>query len=72
MKLKVDNGVIRNEDEVILGTVTDGAPREVQRTIELGSDLIPAVEEFINEVNTGKLRPRSAVKKFELIIGKYE
>jgi hypothetical protein len=72
MKLKVKNGVIYDmEDETIKGTVSDDS-FEVQRVIECGSEALPAIEEFVAEVNSGSFKPRTAVKKFEKLLEKYE
>lgn len=72
MKLKVKNGVIYDmEDNTIKGTVSDDS-FEIQRVIECGSEAIPAIEEFVADVNSGIFKPRTAVKKFEQILEKYE
>ena len=72
MKLKVKNGVIYDmEDDTIKGTVSDDS-FEIQRVIECGSEALPAIEEFIRDVNSGSFKPRTAVKKFENLLEKYE
>lgn len=71
MRLKIRNGFILNEDDVIIGTLTDAATYEEERIIEMGSEAIPAIEEFIASVNSGKFKPRTAVREFEKIIEKY-
>lgn len=71
MKLKVKNGVIYDlEDDTIKGTVSDDS-FEIQRVIECGSEALPAIEEFIREVNSGSFKPRMTVRKFEQLLEKY-
>lgn len=72
MKLKVKNGIIYDmEDETIKGTISDDS-FEVQRVIECGSEALPAIQEFVEEVNSGSFKPRTAVKRFEKLLEKYE
>lgn len=72
MKLKVKNGIIYDlDDDTIKGTVSDDS-FEVDKVIECGSEAIPAIEEFVREVNSGTFKPRLAVKRFEKLLEKYE
>lgn len=75
MILKIKKGVIYSciegmEDKPI-GSIFDTATEDEERLIECGSEVVPVVEEFIAKVNTGQLKPRAAVKEFELILNKY-
>lgn len=72
MKIKIRNGIIYGEEDVILGTIADGVSGYVEKSIEAGSEALPAIMDFIDQVNSGKLKPRSATKKFEEILSKYE
>lgn len=70
MKLKIRGGIIYDEVGRIVGTAPDVSP-EVERTIECGSEAIAEVENFVAEVNSGKWRPRAAIRKFEQLLEKY-
>jgi hypothetical protein len=75
MILKIKKGVIYScepgvEDKPI-GSIFENATEEEERLIECGSEVIPAVEEFIKNVNSGTFKPRSVVKEFENILQKY-
>lgn len=74
MKLRIENGIIIDLDnnEKPVGVMAEGFSREEKRTIELGSELVPTVEKFIEDVNTGILKPRASVKEFETLINKYQ
>lgn len=72
MSLKVNDAMIYNEDDQIVGTVIGHVTRELRREIELGSELIPEVENFIQDVNSGKLKARTVTKKFEALLEKHK
>jgi hypothetical protein len=72
MKLKIRNGVIYTPEGKAVGVLSENADELITDSIEMGTELIDVVEEFIDQVNSGKLRPRSTVKKFENVIQKYE
>lgn len=73
MIVKVRNGHIYDEDGIIIGQLTrEGSTPEVERVIQLGSEAIPVIEDFVDQVNSGKFKPRTVVKKFEQIIDKYK
>ncbi len=71
MKLKIKNGVIFTPEGTAVGVISEKADESITESIEKGTELIGVVEEFIDQVNSGKLRPRSTVKKFENVIQKY-
>lgn len=77
MLLKIKNGFIFDDDGLAHAVVVQEAitPEDQERfetTIELGSELIPAVEKFISDVNSGKFKPRSVVKELESILSKHK
>lgn len=74
MKLKVRNGQLINlEDNVVLATMTEeGNDPEVERLLEFGAEAVPAVEQFIADVNSGTFKPRTVVKEFEKLVDKYK
>lgn len=72
MRLKIRNGIIYNlEDDRIMGTISDDSP-EVERIIECGSEAVPAIEEFVENVKRGKFHPKKQVKAFEDLLNKYQ
>lgn len=76
MRLIVKNGFIYNEAGVIVMIMADylspEVQEEVERVVEFGSEAVPAVEKFIDEVNSGSFKPRSVVKRFEEIANRYK
>lgn len=70
MILKIRNGIIEDDIGRILGSLTVNDP-EVERTIELGSEALPAVENFIDEVAHGKFHKKKIYDEFLKIVGKY-
>jgi hypothetical protein len=72
MRLKVDGDFIYAEDGTIVAVVTDHCSDELKREIEFGSEALPIVREFISNTNSGSLRPRTTVKRFETLLNKYE
>jgi hypothetical protein len=69
--LRIRHGAIVNENGDIIAFMSGDFVEEA-KTIEMGSDLIPVVMEFIDNVNSGKLKPRATVKKFESILEQYK
>lgn len=72
MKLRIKNGIIYDEFDTILGSLSDDIPDDVEKTIECGSDAIPIIKDVIDQVNSGKFKPRSIIKEFEKLLEKYE
>lgn len=74
MQIKVKDRIIYAIDEGIekpIGTLLESASEFEEKIIECGSEIIPAVENFMAEVNSGKFKPRALVKEFEKILFKY-
>lgn len=75
MNLKIKKGVIYACEEGLedraIGAIFDVASDEDERIIECGSEAIKAVEDFVEQVNSGSFKPRQAVKRFEEILMKY-
>lgn len=75
MNLKIKKGVIYACEEGIedraIGSIFDSATEDDERIIECGSEAVAAVEQFVQEVNSGSFKPRSAVKEFEKLLEKY-
>lgn len=75
MILKIKKGVIYACEEGLedrpIGSIFDTANEEDERIIECGSETVKAVEEFVEEVNSGSFKPRQVVRRFEEILQKY-
>lgn len=74
MIIKIRNGIIYRVEygtEIAIGTILDGASEDVEKTIECGAEVLPAVEKFIKDVNSGAFKPRKLVKSLEQILEKY-
>lgn len=76
MKIKIRKNEIwrieENDEETLIGILTDEANALDEKIIQCGSEAVPAIEKFIQDVNSGSFKPRTAVKEFEQIIYKYE
>lgn len=70
VKLFVRNGSIFTDDENLIGVLTENSSIEAEKSIELGSEALLSIHEFVSSVNSGKHKPREAVKKFESILNK--
>lgn len=75
MILRIKKGIIyaieEGQDERPIGSMFENSTELDERTVECGSEIIPVVEDFIDKVNTGSFKPRSAIKEFEQILKKY-
>lgn len=75
MILKIKKGVIyaceEGMEDRAIGSVFDTATEEDERIIECGSEVLPAVENFVNEVNSGKFKPRAVVRDLENVLAKH-
>ncbi len=72
MKLKIKNNEVRDENGIIVAILTNASNEDVERTIELGSEVIPVVEEFVDGANNNKFKPKKAFDQFERLIEKHE
>lgn len=74
MIIKIKKGIIYSIEEGVetpIGSIFDAVPLEQEREIECAAEVLPAVKDFIEQVNTGTFKPRAAVKKFEQILSKH-
>ena len=67
-RYKLRNSMIENEDGRIIATVVDGASEEDINNLLRAPQALGAIEEFVDGVNSGTLKPRSAVKEFEKVL----
>lgn len=72
MKWNVRSGLLRDEDENIIAVMPDDSYGINERIMESAPEAIDAIRKFIEEVNSGSLKPRTAVKEFEKILYKYD
>lgn len=70
-KLTISKGMVWNEDGRVVFVVTEDATQQDERAVLLSNELIPAVEEFIDNANSGNFKPKTTIKKFEDIMKKY-
>lgn len=71
MIIKIRNGIIYNEVGNPIGTILPNATEEEERSITLGAEATPIIEDFVAEVNSGKFKPKTLVRKLEAIIEKH-
>lgn len=72
MALKIKNSGIWNlETGQLVGYMTDAATVNDERSIELGSEFIPLIEDFVLNVNKGVFKPKTTVDQFQRILDKY-
>ena len=67
-RYKLRNSMIENEDGRIIATVVDGTSEEDINNLLRAPQALGAIEEFVDGVNSGTLKPRSAVKEFEKVL----
>jgi hypothetical protein len=67
MILKVKNGMVWNEEGRVIAVLTPDATEEDERIIELGSEAVPIVEEFVRTY-----KPKTTLKTFEQLIEKHK
>lgn len=73
MKLIIENGIVLDGDTgEMLAVLTEPHNKRFERTVECAAEAIPAIQAFVNNVNSGTLKPRSAVREFEKILNKYQ
>lgn len=75
MILRIKKGIIYACEDGLedrpLGSVFDTATEEDEKLIECGSELLPVVEKFVSDVNSGKFKPRAVVKDLERVLEKH-
>lgn len=71
MAWKIRNAQVYDEQGDVVAYLPEYVEDYVHRTIEIAPEAIEAIQNFVNEVNSGSLKPRSAVKEFEKILIKY-
>lgn len=72
LRWKIKNNVLENEDGKKIAHIESGTSDMEESIIENAPDAIGAIAEFVNEVNSGRMKPRATVKKFEKILEKIE
>lgn len=72
MILTIEDGFIWDEEGNMIAVLTDKATKLHTNQIELGQEAIPALQNFVARVNTGKLLPKTTVREFEELLRKYK
>ncbi len=68
-----DESYVRDEESgELIAMLPDGMKREGLRKISVAPEAIEAIQNFVDTVNSGTLKPRKAVKTFEEILRKYQ
>jgi len=70
MKWKIEKETIVNENDNVVAGFTGNATEEERRIAVNAPLAFAAIEEFIDDVNSGSLKPRKAAIKFEKILNK--
>ncbi|MEO6452581.1 MAG: DEAD/DEAH box helicase family protein [Ginsengibacter sp.] len=71
MKWKIKNGLVVDQEGMIVATLPDNSKEENERVIRVAPEAIEAIRIFVDRVNSGTFKPRSAVKEFEKILEIY-
>lgn len=71
-KWLLDNGFIIDQDEHIVAVFPDTVPIEDRKLAEIAPAAISQIRKFVDEVNNGKLKARTAVRSFEMILNKLD
>ena len=64
----VKNEILYNEFNDPLAVIADGCSDENQRIMEIAPELIVSVTKFVDDINSGSFKPKTAVKEFERIL----
>ena len=70
IKYEIRDGCLWEGSRVV-AVFTDEATTHDETLIKLGAEVVPEVQEFIDNVNSGNYKPRAAVKRLETILNKY-
>lgn len=58
-----------HDDEKVLFYLSEASDKEIRQTVH-AEDAFSAIKEFIDDVNSGKLKPRATQKKFQSLLDK--
>ena len=67
--LDISTSMVLSEDERPLFKCIAATHEEIKQTIN-AEEAFSAIKEFVNDVNSGKLKPRATVKKFQSLLDK--
>lgn len=71
MKWKIKDGMVYDENGDIVAILPPVSHDFNEKTIEVAPMAIEAIHDFVQQVNSGSLKPRSAVKIFEKVLEQY-
>ena len=63
-----DGFIKRSEDDAIIAVMQEDSTEQDGLTAAVAPEMREAIEEFVDNVNSGKMKPRTAVRKFEDIL----
>jgi len=67
--LDLNNQMVLSEDGRPMFKCIDATHEEIKQTIN-SQEAFSAIKEFVDDVNSGKLKPRATVKKFQSLLDK--
>lgn len=67
-RYKLIKGVIENQDGIVIGTIREDAPQEDIDTILNSGAVLEKVEDFVEGVETGSLKPKKAYNEFKSVL----
>ena len=70
MKWKIRDSIVTDQEDNLFTVMPDGADEGITKIIVNAPIAFAAMQSFIADVNSGTLKPRQAVKKFEKILEK--
>lgn len=70
-RFKIKDGMLWNDEDKIIAVVTEEVTQEEESILEASGEAVDAMKRFIGEINSGKFKPRAAVKSFENILERY-
>lgn len=67
----IKDGIIYNYEGNVVGVMSNDATPEDVRSIELGTDLIPVANEFIEQVDAGALRAKYTYNQIKNVFDRH-
>lgn len=69
-RYKLRNGIISNQDGAIIGTIADSASEEDVHTIINSGLVLEVVENFVEKIESGKMKPKETYNEFKSVLDK--
>ncbi len=68
MKWKIREGFVKDQFDNIIAILPINSEYDNEKILEVAPRAVQDIRKFVDEVNSGTLKPRSAVKDFEKIL----